>query len=86
MPTFNPIHTERTVATEAGLPDIILHGSATQAMSATAVIEQSLGGDVSTVRRYAGQLRAMVLMGTTITVRGWAGDNSARREKYFSMF
>ena len=84
---YNPIHTERTVATEAGLPDIILHGSATQAMSATAVIEQSLGGDVSAVRRYAGQLRAMVLMGTTITVRGWAErvTPQGEREVFFDV-
>jgi acyl dehydratase len=27
---YNPIHTERSVAKVAGLPDIILHGSATQ--------------------------------------------------------
>lgn len=66
---YNPIHTERRVAKAAGLPDIILHGSATQAMSLSQIIDRSLGGDPSRVRRYIGQLRAMVLMDSTITVR-----------------
>jgi len=66
---YNPIHTERKVAKAAGLPDIILHGSATQAISLSKVIHQCLDGDAGRVRRYIGQLRAMVLMDSTITVR-----------------
>lgn len=66
---YNPIHTERRVAIAAGLPDIILHGSATQAISLSQIIELSLGGDPGRVRRYIGQLRAMVLMDSSITVR-----------------
>ncbi len=66
---YNPIHTERRVAIAAGLPDIILHGSATQAISLSQIIEFSLNGDPTRVRRYVGQLRAMVLMDSTITVR-----------------
>jgi len=66
---YNPIHTERRVATAVGLPDIILHGSATQAIAMTQIIDRSLGGDPGRVRRFVGQLRAMVLMETTIEVR-----------------
>lgn len=65
---YNPIHTERRVALAAGLPDIILHGSATQAIAMSALIDESLGGDPSRVLRFYTQNRAMVLLNTTITV------------------
>jgi acyl dehydratase len=66
---YNPIHTERSVATAAGLPDVILHGTATQAIACTTVVDQLFGGDHSCVRRFHASLRAMVLLGTSITVR-----------------
>ena len=66
---FNPIHTERSVAMAAGLPDIILHGSATKAHALTAIINQCFKGDAKCITRLCGQLRAMVLMDTTIHVQ-----------------
>jgi len=66
---YNPIHTERRVALAAGLPDIILQGSAIKAIALREVVNRCLGGDPTLVRRLAGQLRAMVLMGTAIQVR-----------------
>ncbi len=66
---YNPIHTERRVALAAGLPDIILHGSATQAIAISALVDGSLDGDPARVRRFYAQNRAMVLMDTRITVR-----------------
>jgi len=67
---YNPIHTEPSVARAAGLPDMILHGSATKAMSLTAVVNQCFGGDVRRVTRLCGQLRGMVLMDSIIRVEG----------------
>lgn len=66
---YNPIHTERRVALDAGLPDIILHGSATQAMAISAIVDHVLGGDPTRVRRFYAQNRAMVLMDSVIEVR-----------------
>jgi len=66
---WNPIHTERTVALAAGLPDIILHGSATMTICLREVVNRSLGGDPTRVRRLAGQFRAMIIPGERITVR-----------------
>lgn len=66
---YNPIHTERRAAREAGLPDIIFHGSATQAISATEIINKSLDGDARRVKRYFSSLRAMVLMDSDIKIR-----------------
>jgi acyl dehydratase len=66
---YNPIHTERKVATAAGLPDIILHGSATQAISMSQIINRCLDGNPARVLRYVGQLRALVLMDSNIRIR-----------------
>ncbi|MEK7709432.1 MAG: MaoC/PaaZ C-terminal domain-containing protein, partial [candidate division NC10 bacterium] len=48
---WNPIHTDRAVARAAGLPDIILHGTATLAMAVSAVVESEVGGDPTHVKR-----------------------------------
>ncbi len=67
---YNPIHTEPSVAKAAGLPDMILHGSATKAMALTAVVNRCFDGDVTRITRLCGQLRGMVLMDSIITVEG----------------
>ena len=71
---YNPIHTEPSVAKAAGLPDIILHGSATKAISLSAVIDQCFDGDATRITRLCGQLRGMVLMNTTIAVEAMAEE------------
>jgi acyl dehydratase len=61
---WNPIHTDRAYAQAAGLPDIILHGTATLALSVSKVVDV-LKPEVRRVRcRFAG----MVLMPSTLTV------------------
>jgi acyl dehydratase len=71
---YNPIHTEPSVAKAAGLPDIILHGSATKALSLTAIVDSCFDGDATRITRLCGQLRAMVLMDSMITVEGLAEE------------
>ena len=66
---WNPIHTERAVALRAGLHDIILHGTATWALAARAVLDARAGGDVRRLRRLAGRFRAPVDAGATLLVR-----------------
>ena len=65
---WNPIHTDRRVALAAGLPDIILHGTATLALAVSRLVDEFLDGASSRVRRIGGRFRAMVLMPSTITV------------------
>ena len=69
---WNPIHTDRAVALAAGLPDIILHGTATMALAVTRLVDEYLGGDPTRVRRLGGRFSAMVLMPSTLrlTVSG----------------
>ena len=65
---WNPIHTERRIALAAGLPDIILQGSATLAVAARELVNRIASGDPSRLARLAGQLRAMVIPGEDIQV------------------
>ena len=67
--SYNPIHTERSVALAAGLPDIIFQGSATKAHALSQIIEHCFDGDARRITRLYGQLRAMVLMDSTIKVQ-----------------
>ena len=71
---YNPIHTEPSIAKAAGLPGIILHGSATKAMSLGVVINRCFGADATRITRLCGQLRAMVLMDTTMAVEALAEE------------
>jgi acyl dehydratase len=65
---WNPIHTERRWALAAGLPDIILHGSATMAIAARELVNRIGDGDPARLRRLGGQFRAMVIPGTAIRI------------------
>lgn len=65
---YNPIHTDRDVARAAGLPDIILHGTATLALAISCLVNNLLDGDAHRVKRYACRFSAMVLMPSTITL------------------
>jgi acyl dehydratase len=54
---WNPIHTDRAYARAAGLPDIILHGTATLALSVSKIVDV-LKPEVRRVRcRFAGMVR-----------------------------
>jgi acyl dehydratase len=74
---FNPIHTDAAVARAAGLPEIILHGTATLAMAVSRIVESEAGKDPARVERVAGRFGAMVTMPSTLTVRVLARDDSA---------
>lgn len=63
---WNPIHTERRVALEAGLSDILLHGTATWALAAREIVDRFADGDPLRLARLSGQFRAPVIPGSTI--------------------
>jgi acyl dehydratase len=71
---WNPIHTERRVALEAGLPDILLHGTATWALAAREIIDRFAGGDPLRLARLTGQFRAQVIPGSTIVFEAGCAD------------
>lgn len=66
---WNPIHTDASVAEAAGLPAIILHGTATLALGVSATIAEVAESNPERVRRIRGRMASMVLMPSTIAVR-----------------
>lgn len=70
---WNPIHTERAVALGAGLPDIILHGTATWALAGREAMRLFADGDPRRLRRLYGEFRGMVIPGTRIEIELGAG-------------
>lgn len=65
----NPIHTDLRVAQQAGLPGLILHGTATMALAVSRIAAAQAGGDSRRVARIAGRFNAMVMMPSDIIVR-----------------
>jgi acyl dehydratase len=70
---WNPIHTDPDYARAAGLPGIILHGTATLAFSVTAL--QKVFGK-ATVTRVRCRFAGMVLMPSTLSVHAAAEGTS----------
>jgi acyl dehydratase len=66
---WNPIHTDIAVARAAGLPGLILHGTATLALALSRVVARDLGGDPARVRGVRARFSGMVLMPSRIRVR-----------------
>jgi acyl dehydratase len=69
---WNPIHTDLAAARAAGLPGLILHGTALLALAVSRVIRHELGGDPARVRGLAVRFTGMVPMPSVVTVRGYA--------------
>ncbi len=65
---WNPVHTDRAIARAAGLPDVILHGTATMALAVSTIVDHYLAGDSTRVSRIGGRFSAMVLMPSTLTL------------------
>ena len=72
---WNPIHTDRQVALAAGLPDIILHGTANLAYGLSSVVDLT-GGRPELVRRVVCRFGAMVRLPSAITIRVWPGADT----------
>lgn len=73
---WNPIHTDRAVALEAGLPDIILHGTATMALAVSRIVDRYADGDPARVKRLGGRFAAMVLMPSTLQLETAHADGT----------
>lgn len=65
----NPIHTSVDVAHKVGLPDIILHGTATLALAVREITNAEAGADPRRLKALRCHFTAMVLMDTEITIQ-----------------
>ena len=66
---WNPIHTDIKVARDAGLPALILHGTATLALAVSRVVQHEAGDDPAKLARIACRFTGMVLMPSDINMR-----------------
>jgi len=73
---WNPIHTDRAVARAAGLPDIILHGTATLALAVSRALRHDPRGAATPVRALACRFGAMVPLPSRLVVRGRRAEPS----------
>lgn len=69
-----PIHTSRAFALGAGLPDIILQGTATLAMTARELVNREGDADPGRLLELSCRFTGMVIPGSTIRVRAWNRD------------
>ena len=80
---FNPIHTDAAVAQQAGLPAIILHGTATLALAVSKIVAAETGGNPSRVSRIAGRFGAMVMMPSQVSLRICAREPARDGDRIF---
>ena len=59
---WNPIHTDRKFARDAGLPDIILHGTSTLALTISKLVDEFANGEPRRIKRLGGKFSGMVFM------------------------
>ncbi len=77
---WNPIHTDRAVAVAAGLPDIILHGTATLALAVSRIVAEHAGGNPERVKRLGCRFSARVRMPSMLSLACSASDGVIRFE------
>jgi acyl dehydratase len=80
---WNPIHTDIAVAAKAGLPGLILHGTATLAIAVSRIVEIEAGGEAERVGQIYGRFGAMVQMPSNITVRIMGREKTAGGDAIF---
>jgi acyl dehydratase len=78
---WNPIHTERRAALAAGLPGIILHGTATWALAGRELVRSYAQNEPTRLRRLRARFAAMVTPGETLTLQ--AGRSPECRRVHF---
>lgn len=71
----NPLHIDPATAARAGFDRPILHGLATLAVAARAVIHAACGGDAARLGSIAARFSAPVYPGETIATEIWEGES-----------
>ena len=65
---WNPIHSERRIALEQGLPDVILHGTATWATAGREIVGFYAQGEPARLKRLCATFKAPVVPGHAISL------------------
>jgi acyl dehydratase len=80
---WNPIHTDAAVAAGAGLPAIMLHGTATLALAVSKIIASEAGNDPGCVAEVYARFGAMVFMPSEMKLRITGREQVAGRRTIF---
>jgi acyl dehydratase len=80
---WNPIHTDAEVAAEAGLPAIMLHGTATLALAVSKIIAEEVSNQPERVAEVYARFGAMVFMPSEVVVRIVGREQFAGRPAIF---
>jgi acyl dehydratase len=80
---WNPIHTDAEVAANAGLPAIMLHGTATLALAVSKIIAAEVNNQPERVTEIYARFGAMVFMPSEVLVRIVGREQSAGRPAIF---
>lgn len=80
---WNPIHTEKRVARAAGLPDIVLHGTATWAWAASALVQGLAEGNPARLERLRARFAALVMPGMELTLKAAVTRTPEVQEVHF---
>ncbi len=75
---WNPIHTDARTAARAGLPGIILHGTATLALAVSGLVARSAPDQPDRVQAIRCRFAAMVGLPSRLTVRAWRPTDDRR--------
>lgn len=75
---WNPIHTERQVALAAGLPDIIIHGTALWALAGLEAARVYAEGDTRRMTRLAARFSGQAFPGRPMSLAHEAVDGAVR--------
>ena len=73
----NPIHVDPDTAKAAGLPNVILHGLCTMAMSGKSVVDTLAEGDPRRLRRLGVRFASPVFNSSELTTQGWKTENGS---------
>ena len=73
---YGPIHTDIKIATDAGLPGLILHGTGTIAFILSALTNHEAGGDPGRVRGFQARLTGMVMCPSVMRLRVFNRNSS----------
>ena len=82
---WNPIHTERRVARALGLPDRILHGTASWALAGREIVRLVGGADSRRLRRLRGRFAAMAVAGAPLELRLSVSRQVGQQQVSFSL-
>lgn len=73
----NPIHVDPDTAKAAGLPNVILHGLCTMAMSGKSVVDTLAEGDPRRLKRLGVRFASPVFNSSKLTTQGWQTENGS---------